>query len=75
MQLCHQPRQRVEQDPGESEKPLLTLFINHPSMTIHRYGYPFRPTGGFAHLPPFVRGRISHVYSSPRVADEPYPGL
>ena len=36
---------------------------------------PFRPTGGFADLPPFVPGWISQVYSSPRVADEPYPGL
>ena len=36
---------------------------------------PFRPTGGFVLLPPLARGRITHVYSSPRVADEPYPGL
>ena len=36
---------------------------------------PFRPIGGFALLLRSARGRISHVYSSPRVADEPYPGL
>ena len=38
MQLCHQPRQRAEPDLGESEKPLLTLFNNHASMTIFEVG-------------------------------------
>ena len=75
MQLCHQPRQRAEPDLGESEKPLLTLFNNHASMTIFEVGiHSVRLVGlCFCH-PLFADGLGTHpVY--PRVAGRPSPGV
>ena len=77
MRLCYQPRQRVEQDPGESENPMLILFNNHASMTnfvvgIHsvqlvglRICRPLFPDGFHTFIPhPGLRTNLTRGYEN-----------
>ena len=75
MRLCYQPRQRVEQDPGESENPMLILFNNHASMTNFVVGIHSVRLVGLRICHPCLADGLHTFIPHPRAADEPYPGL